>query len=88
MAPVQLWLSVKPNHKEWCKAFTGILCFIKDYKRRSFFFRLFSLLVSTFLYLSIITFLFTTEKLILLEKENLIYCLKKVLLKIRRYFKI
>lgn len=42
-AAIQLWLSRPPRHTEWFKENTGIICFVKDYTRKSYFFRLYSL---------------------------------------------
>lgn len=43
MATVQLWFSEKPYHKDWQKAHTGIICFVKDYSKKSYYFRMFNL---------------------------------------------
>ncbi|CAF0704550.1 unnamed protein product [Brachionus calyciflorus] len=43
MSAVQLWFSEKPNHKNWSKAYTGIICFVKDFSKKSYFFRLYNL---------------------------------------------
>lgn len=42
-AIIQLYLSQKPDHSRWTKYQTGIICFVKDFSRKSYFFRLFSL---------------------------------------------
>lgn len=42
-AVAQLYLSEKPDHKKWTKKHTGVLCFIKDYKRKSFFFHVYNI---------------------------------------------
>lgn len=49
-APIQLWLSVKPSHINWMKMHTGVICFVKDYSKKSYFFRLYSLKVSCILF--------------------------------------
>jgi hypothetical protein len=47
-AAIQLWLSQKPNHTTWTKTYTGIICFVKDYTKKSYFFRLYSLMVTIY----------------------------------------
>jgi Wiskott-Aldrich syndrome protein len=42
-AVVQLWISQKPSHTMWTKVSCGIVFFIKDFKNKSYFFRLFNL---------------------------------------------
>ncbi|KAL1512577.1 hypothetical protein ABEB36_002149 [Hypothenemus hampei] len=40
---VQLFLTTPPNHSQWVKKDTGVLCFVKDNGKKNYFFRLFSL---------------------------------------------
>ena len=40
---VQLFLTSQPNHDRWIKKCTGVLCFIRDQLRRSYFFRVYCL---------------------------------------------
>lgn len=42
-AVVQLFITDPPNHANWIKKDTGVLCFVKDNMKRNFFFRLFCL---------------------------------------------
>lgn len=42
-ATIQLWLSQKPLHNNWSKGCSGIICFVKDYTKKSYFFRLYTL---------------------------------------------
>ncbi|XP_056646327.1 actin nucleation-promoting factor WASL-like [Diorhabda sublineata] len=38
---VQLYLTKPPDHTQWFKKTTGVLCFVKDNTKKNFFFRLF-----------------------------------------------
>lgn len=40
---VQLYTTQSPQHSQWCKKHTGVLCFVKDNVKKNFFFRLFCL---------------------------------------------
>ncbi|CAG9823446.1 unnamed protein product [Phaedon cochleariae] len=40
---VQLYTTQPPNHSQWIKKATGVLCFVKDNTRKNFFFRFFCL---------------------------------------------
>lgn len=37
-AVIQLYFSEKPDHKKWVLQNSGVVCFIKDYNKRSYFF--------------------------------------------------
>lgn len=43
MAVIQLFLTQAPDHYQWIKKDTGVMCFIKDNYRRNYFFRLYCL---------------------------------------------
>lgn len=43
MAVIQLYLTQAPDHTQWLKKDTGIICFIKDNHRRNYFFRMYCL---------------------------------------------
>lgn len=40
---VQLYITQPPQHSQWYKKDTGVLCFVKDNIRKNYFFRLFCL---------------------------------------------
>ncbi|KAH1004582.1 hypothetical protein HUJ05_005376 [Dendroctonus ponderosae] len=40
---VQLFLTAPPNHSQWIKKETGVLCYVKDNSKKNYFFRLFNL---------------------------------------------
>lgn len=40
---IQLFLTQAPNHNQWTKKATGVLCFVKDNIKKNFFFRVFCL---------------------------------------------
>ncbi|XP_076256039.1 actin nucleation-promoting factor WAS-like [Rhynchophorus ferrugineus] len=40
---VQLFVTTPPNHSQWNKKDTGVLCFVKDNTKKNFFFRLYNL---------------------------------------------
>ena len=42
---VQLWKSQLPDHQEWVKFETGVCCLVKDYSKKSYYFRLYDLMV-------------------------------------------
>ncbi|XP_066255039.1 actin nucleation-promoting factor WASL-like [Euwallacea similis] len=39
----QLFVTAPPNHSQWMKRGTGVLCFVKDNIRKNYFFRMFNL---------------------------------------------
>lgn len=43
MAVIQLFLTQAPDHSQWIKKDTGVVCFIKDNYRRNYFFRMYCL---------------------------------------------
>ena len=43
-AVIQLFTSSKMEQGQWCKQYAGVICLVKDYTRKSYFFRLFNLM--------------------------------------------
>lgn len=44
---VQLFVTTPPNHSQWIKKDTGVLCFVKDNTKKNYFFRLYNLKKNT-----------------------------------------
>lgn len=47
---MQLWTTDPPNHDKWFKRHTGVLCFVKDGSKRSYYFRLYCPLKKTMIW--------------------------------------
>lgn len=43
-AVVQLYVTKSPDHSSWIKRSTGIVCFVRDSTKRSYFIRIYCLL--------------------------------------------